>query len=113
MMTDDQGHFGFGGLCAGTASLRATLPGGDVLPAAAANLDGKNHVLVELGSTALGAATPGSTATPAPQEQPAAYQEPSMPETGLPGWLLVASTLFGLSLLLVIAGVWREFSYQN
>jgi hypothetical protein len=38
MLTDDQGHYGFGGLCAGLATIQAFLPGGQASQSARINL---------------------------------------------------------------------------
>jgi hypothetical protein len=88
------------------------LPDGETLSVAAASLDGSNHILVNLGSQAAGAAMPASAATQAAQEQPA-LTEAGMPETGYAGWLLVGSVLLGLSLLLILFGVRQVFVHNK
>lgn len=110
MLTDDNGHFGFGGLCPGTATLRATLPGGQTTAATTVSLDGKNHLQVTLGSQANPAATPAPTATSA--AQPTAAQEPSMPVTGYSGWLLAGGALLA-ALLLLSAGIRRALTIRE
>jgi cytoskeletal protein RodZ len=96
MLTDDNGHYGFGGLCAGTVTLQAVLPGGQTTPAIAASLTGKNNVQLDL------RLVPADTAT----TQPTSTPEPNMPATGHPNWLLVGGALLA-ALLLLSAGARR------
>ena len=91
MLTDSDGHYGFGGLCGGTYTLQATLPGGQTMQAATVTVNGQNSVRLDLGGPA--AANPTAI-----QPDPAA--EPSMPTTGYSGWLLVAGAALGIMLLL-------------
>jgi hypothetical protein len=104
MLTDDNGHYGFGGLCAGPATVNATLSNGQTTASTTVNLDGKKHFTVNLSLRQSAAATATSTATKA--AQPTTPSEPSMPATGYPGWLLVGGAVVGVVLLLS-AGVRR------
>ncbi len=100
MLTDDEGHYGFGGLCAGTATLQAFLPNGQTSQAARINLNGQEIIRVNLSALSAGAAT----GAPAPQQSPTA--EPDMPTTGYSGLLLAGAGLLG-ALLLLLAGTRR------
>jgi protocatechuate 3,4-dioxygenase beta subunit len=108
MMTDDNGHYGFGGLCAGTVTLTAHLPDGQTSQTAQASLDGKNSAQLDLSVRPAGAiiTTPASTLqhTPTP--------EPDMPATGYSGWLLVGAALLG-ALLLISAGARRALTVRE
>ena len=105
-LTNDNGQYGFAGLCAGTATLSATLPDGQAGAVATVNFDGQNSVYLDLGASQDSATTPtASTGTPAAaQETPVA--EADMPATGFSGWLLAGATLLG-ALLLASAGARR------
>ncbi len=104
ILTNDEGRYGFAGLCAGTVTLQATLPDGQVSPVATANLTGQNTVYLDLvflpaGATVTGEPTiTGQTSTP----------EPEMPATGQASWLLVGGALLGM-LVLLSAGARRAF----
>ncbi len=102
MLTDDDGHYGFGGLCPGTATLRAALPGGRVSPTTMVDLDGKKHLYLDL---SLQPAQASATATRS-TVQPTATGEPDMPATGYSGWLPVGAGVLG-ALLLLTAGARR------
>jgi protocatechuate 3,4-dioxygenase beta subunit len=102
MMTDDGGHYGFGGLCAGTVTLQATLPNGQVTPAATASLTGQNTVHLDLRVSSSGTTVPSATAV----SQQTPTPEPDMPATGHSGWLLVGGAMLGV-LLLLSAGARR------
>ncbi len=106
MLTNDNGHYGFGGLCAGPATVNATLSNGQTTASKTVSLDGKKHFTVNLSLQQSVAATATSTATKA--AQPTTPSQPSMPGTGFPGWLLVGGALVGVVLLLS-AGVRRVF----
>jgi len=108
MLTDDNGQYGFAGLCAGQATLQATLPDGQTSSVATIDIDGKNNVQLDLGFSTIGAAAAETAATP----QQVATPEPSMPETGYSGWLLVGGALLGV-LLLLFAGARRVFGAQK
>lgn len=107
-MTDDNGNYGFGGLCAGTITLRATYLDGQLSGAATGTLDGHNSIRLDLSgapATKPVATTTTSmlpTATIAEQATP----EPSMPATGYSGWILLGGVLLA-AMVLVLAGVRR------
>ena len=113
-MTDDQGRYGFSGLCAGSATIQATLPGGRLTSLVTLELTGKNQASVTL-NAATQPASPSATATTG--GQPAAGQtpsnggptaEPEMPTTGSMNWLLVGGAALGV-LLLMSVGARRVF----
>jgi hypothetical protein len=106
MMTDDQGHYGFGGLCAGPATLQAFLPDGQASQSAWINLDGQEIIRLNLSVLSAGAAT----SSPAPQQSPTA--EPNMPTTGYSGLLLAGAALLG-ALLLLLAGTRRALGVRE
>jgi hypothetical protein len=108
MMTDDNGHYGFGGLCAGVVTLQAHLQEGQTSQAAQANLNGKDSVQLDLRVRQVGAAT----VTQAPPPQPTVTPEPDMPATGYSGLLLVGAALLG-ALLLILAGTRRALSVEE
>jgi hypothetical protein len=119
MMTNDAGHYGFGGLCAGAATLNAALPDGQMTGGAAVTLNGQDHVQVDLslGSAAAPTTSPTATGvttktTDATSEQTPS-PEPSMPATGFPGWILVGGALLGAFLLLASAGVRWAFATRK
>jgi cytoskeletal protein RodZ len=106
ILTNDNGQYGFAGLCAGTATLSATLPNGQPGATATVSFDGQNNLYLDLGVSQGGETTPtASTGTPAaPQQTPVV--EADMPATGFSGWLLAGAGLLG-ALLLVSAGLRR------
>ncbi len=106
MLTDDQGHYGFGGLCAGPATLQAFLPDGQASQSAWINLNGKEIIRLNLSALSAGAAT----GSPAPQQSPTA--EPNMPTTGYSGLLLAGAALLG-ALLLLLAGTRRALGVRE
>jgi hypothetical protein len=111
IMTDDGGHYGFGGLCAGTVTLQAALPNGRNTSPATANLDGQSSVHIDLSVSPAGV-----TGTTLPVATTAAAQQtptptPEMPTTGYANWLLVGGALLGL-LLLLSAGARRAFGHK-
>jgi hypothetical protein len=111
MLTGDDGHYGFAGLCAGTATVSAALPGGQTSATATITLDGQNTSEVDLTVSQGGGSQPASTATVAATAThqaiaAATTPEPSMPSTGFPGWLLVGMALLG-TLVLLLAGTCR------
>ena len=108
MLTDDNGHYGFGGLCAGTATLTAYLLTGETTQPGQASLNGKDSVRLDLHTLAAGIAT----ATYAPIAQQTPTPEPQMPVTGYSGWLLIGAALLGV-LLLATAGARRALSVQQ
>lgn len=108
MLTDDNGHYGFGGLCAGAVSLTAYLANGQISQSAQVSLNGKDKVQVDLSASSAGAAI--ITDTPPAQQTPT--PEPEMPVTGHSGWLLVGAALLG-ALLLITAGARRALSVQQ
>jgi hypothetical protein len=114
MMTDDNGRFGFGGLCAGSASLQGTLPGGQITAAATVSLDGKTNVNIKLSTAMGGEAAPTQAAATATGQaaQPSPASEPGMPITGSSGVLLVGGAILGV-LLVVFAGARRSLSTQD
>jgi hypothetical protein len=105
-LTNDNGQYGFAGLCAGSATLSATLPDGQPGAAATVAFDGQNYVYLDLGVSQSDDATPAaSTGTPVlPQDTPVV--EADMPATGFSGWLLAGAGLLA-ALLLVSAGLRR------
>jgi hypothetical protein len=111
MLTGDDGHYGFGGLCAGTVTLSAVLVGGQTCAGATVSMDGHSTSQVNLAVAQGGGPQPTSTAlaTATRQAVPAvATPEPGMPSTGFPGWLLVGMALLGVVVLLS-AGARRVF----
>jgi cytoskeletal protein RodZ len=102
MLTDDQGHYGFAGLCAGEVTLNAALPGGQPLPATTVSLDGQNQTQVDLGGAAVAATATQTAKAPTSTAEPASTDEPGMPATGFPGWLLVGAACLGSFLVLSI-----------
>jgi hypothetical protein len=108
MMTDDNGHYGFGGLCAGTATLTAYLLSGQATQPGQVSLNGKDSVRLDLRILPAGVAT--ATHAPTPQQTPTA--EPQMPVTGYSGWLLIGAALLG-AVLLITAGARRALSVQQ
>jgi hypothetical protein len=103
MLTDDGGNYGFGGLCPGTASLRAFLVNGQTSPAMSVNLDGQNYIQLNLSVSQAGATVPAQS-TEAAQQTPT--PQPDMPTTGYSGWLLLGGALLA-TLLLLSAGARR------
>lgn len=115
MMTDDNGHYGFGGLCSSKATLQAAAAGGHTGPAVIVDLTGQNHLQVDLSLQIAGASPPAATTTAAAGQataQPGSTPEPSMPSTGYPGLFLVAGAILGV-LLLLFAGVRRTLGAQK
>jgi hypothetical protein len=113
IMTDDQGHYGFGGLCAGTITLAAFLPDGQTGPSGTAVMDGRSpfHLDLSIGSPAA-SPTAQPTATTSPQAvQQVATSEPSMPTTGSSSLLAVGAAALA-TLLLVVVGVGRSLAYH-
>jgi hypothetical protein len=108
MFSDDNGHYGFGGLCAGTATLRAYLPGGQPGGSAQLSLTGKESIRLDLNAASAGTSIVSGGATAQQTALPAA----DLPETGHPGWLLAGGVLLG-ALLLLLAGVRRTLSVQE
>jgi hypothetical protein len=108
IMTDDQGRYGFAGLCAGTAVLQAFLPDGQASQAVSVNLTGQNSVPLDLGAGQGGTSVPTAAGqqTTAPTAGPTT-SEAEMPTTGFSGWLLAGGA--GLAaLLLLSAGARRR-----
>ncbi len=110
ILTGDAGNYGFGGLCAGTVTLVAAMPGGKISPAATLEVDGQGSFVVNLG---FGSDAPKeaplveeSATAPVPP-QSLADQEPTMPATGFPGiYLLAGGAILGM-LLTITFGIWR------
>lgn len=103
MLTDGGGHYGFGGLCSGSYTLQATLPGGQTTQAATASVTGQNSVRLDLRVSAAAFATP---------VQPSPTSEPSMPTTGFSGLLLAGGAALGIVLLL-LAGARRALGSRQ
>jgi hypothetical protein len=103
MLTDDNGHFGFSGLCAGAAIVRPVLPDGQVGNTSTVALDGSNNVYLDLSFVPAGAAAPAE-ATVADQQTPT--PEAGMPVTGFPGWSIAGGALLAV-LLMMSAGARR------
>jgi len=105
IMTDDNGRYGFAGLCAGTATVRAFLAGGQAGPVATLTFSGNNSLRQDLSfatsSTAPAPATQASQGTAQPA--PTGTAEAGMQVTGYAGWLLAGRAALG-ALLLVSAG---------
>jgi len=108
MMSDDNGHYGFGGLCAGTVTLQAYLLNGQTSQTAQANLNGKDSVRLDLRVQQTGSAA----VTQAPTSQPTVTPAPDMPATGYSGLLLVGAALLG-ALLLILAGTRRALRVEE
>ena len=104
MMTDDRGHYGFGGLCAGTLTVVATLPGGQESFAGTVEVDGRSGYRLDLGGPQAGSeeAASTTTASPAPAAQSTPAAEPEMPMTGFAGWPLLGFALLGVLILLLV-----------
>ena len=107
MLTDDQGQFGFGGLCPGETTVQAFLTSGEASASTTVRLSGDNSIEVDL-SAGGAQATEAPTAAPAePQTvQVAASAEVGMPLTGFSGWLVAGAILLGV-LMLLTAGARR------
>jgi hypothetical protein len=105
VMTDDNGRYGFAGLCAGTASLQAFLAGSQVGSVATVNLSGNDTLRQDLGFVASlpGSAPAAQASQPTAQPAPTDTAEAGLPVTGFAGWLLVGGAALG-ALLLVSAG---------
>ena len=105
IMTDDNGRYGFAGLCAGTATLRAFLSSGQAGPVATVSFSGSNSLRQDLNFTTSSpvpaSATQASQGTAQPA--PTGTAEAGMPVTGYAGWLLAGGAVLG-ALLLVSAG---------
>jgi hypothetical protein len=102
VMTNDAGGYGFHGLCAGNAVVRAHLPNGQSSQGANVSLDGVNSVHLDLTILATAEGTvPGAQAA-----QETATAEPEMPATGYSTWWLLGGALLG-ALLLLSAGARR------
>jgi hypothetical protein len=102
ILTDDNGQYGFAGLCPGAAELSAYLSNGQVTQSARLILNGRESVQLNLSAApvqATGAAT-------APEALQTATPEPDLPATGYSGWLLAGAALLGL-LLVLSAGARR------
>ena len=105
-LTNDNGQYGFAGLCAGEATLSATLPDGQPGAAATVSFDGQNFIYLDLGASQGGETTPtASTGTPVAAQQTPVV-EADMPATGFSGWLLAGAALLA-ALVLVSAGLRR------
>jgi len=104
MMTDDRGHYGFGGLCAGTLTVVATLPGGQESFADTVEVDGRSGYRLDLGGPQAASDEEAVTATPGPTEaaQPTPVAEPEMPMTGFAGWPLLGFALLGVLAVLLV-----------
>jgi hypothetical protein len=116
IMTDDDGRYGFAGLCAGAATLTAVLSDGQVTHVTTVELDGQNKAVINLGvaQPQAAATTPAGT-EPATAPQPAegtSDSEANMPQTGYTGWLLAGGAALG-TLLLLAAGVRRLFNPRS
>jgi hypothetical protein len=107
ILTNDNGQYGFAGLCAGTATLSATLPDGQPGATATASFDGHNTIYLDLGVSQGGESEPTASAGTAAVPQQTPVVEADMPATGFSGWLL-AGAAFLAALLLVSAGLRRE-----
>jgi hypothetical protein len=112
MLTDDQGQFGFGGLCAGETKVQAFLTSGETSASTTVRLTGDNSVEVDL--NAGGQATAVPTSVPAEQQadQETETAEAGMPVTGFSGWLLAGAVLLGI-LMLLTAGARRVLEVPN
>ncbi len=108
MMADDKGRYGFGGLCAGMATVRAVQLDGQASLATQVNLNGKDSFRVDLRIQPAGANATDGTTTPQKSSTP----EPDMPVTGYSGWLLAGAGLLG-ALLLVSAGTRRVLAVRS
>ena len=107
MLTDDQGQFGFGGLCPGETTLQAFLSSGEASNSTTVRLTGDNSVEVDL-STGGEQATEAPAAAPMEQQvaQATVATQAGMPVTGFSGWLLAGAILLGV-LMLLTAGARR------
>ena len=95
----------FGGLCAGSYTLQATLPSGQTTSSATTSVNGQNQVRLDLRVSPAATTAPGVTGTP----QPVSTSEPEMPGTGFSGLLLAGGALLGI-LLLLAAGARRTYA---
>lgn len=108
LLSGDAGNYGFGGLCAGTVTLVAAMPGGKISPAVTLEVDGEGSFVVNLG---FGSDGPEETpitevvATAIPEVH--AAQEPTLPATGFPGIYLLMGVAIVSLLLAITAGIWR------
>jgi hypothetical protein len=108
IMSDDNGHYGFGGLCAGTATLTAYLPDGQVSQPVRVTLNGQDSASAVLSLLSAGV----STATRAPTPEPTSTPAVEMPVTGYSGWLMVGGALLG-GLSLLSAGARRAWRVRD
>lgn len=108
ILTDDNGHYGFAALCAGTATLKAYLADGQVSLPARIVLNGQDSVQVNLSAAPF----QGTVVATAAIAQQTATPEPDLPATGYSGWLLAGAALLGL-LLLLSAGMRRVFGERT
>jgi hypothetical protein len=117
IMTNDEGLYGFSGLCAGTATLQAFLVDGKASPLVTVSLTGQNSLRADLSLVpgAIGAPTTTTSATTAPGQQspqPTTAPQAEMPTTGFSGWLLAGGALLG-ALLLLSAGARRALHARD
>lgn len=118
IMTDNQGRYGFGGLCAGSAVLQAFFPDGQTSQAVSVSLTGQNSIQVDLGPAPAGTSVPTATSqqtagpTAYPTAQPTSGSEAEMPETGFSGWLLAGGAALA-ALLLLTAGARRTLRLRE
>ncbi len=108
IMSDDNGQYGFAGLCAGAATVRAFLAGGQAGPVAAVTFSGNDSLRQDLSfATSAVAPAPATQAGQVTaQPVPTGTAEAGMPVTGYPGWLLVGGAALGA--LLLVSAVWRR-----
>ncbi len=96
ILSDDSGHYGFGGLCPGAATLNAYLSNGQVSQPAQVLLNGRDSMEVNLSAAPMQATVAATTA----MVQQTATPVPDLPATGYSGWLLAGAALLGLVLFL-------------
>jgi cytoskeletal protein RodZ len=110
ILSDDNGHYGFGGLCSGTVSVSAAQPGGQMSPFVNLDLDGKSTFYLNLSMGAVAQESPAQPEATELAAQQTPTPEPSMPQTGFSGGLLLSGVALAALLLLLLAGARRWLS---
>lgn len=110
--TDDEGQFGFAGLCAGTTTLQAFLPSGQASAAVSVDLTGQNSIQVDLNAGDQATDVPPATAAAQQVTPEVMTAEAGMPLTGFSGWLMAGATILGV-LMVLTAGARRFLNVQE
>jgi hypothetical protein len=110
--TNDEGLFGFAGLCAGTTTLQAFLPSGQASAAVSIDLTGQNSVKVDLSAGIQATATAPAADTEQQVSEEPVTAEAGMPLTGFSGWLFAGAIILGV-LMLLTAGARRVLNVHE